>query len=338
MREYGKIAILEKSEEEEASGDYGFDEKVIEPLRSLRPKEKDFHDLYPLAEIDEDLGRAKKIQRGEYQKKPKMAVVLEYCLMEGIASWNWLGPEAEVVPASEYDDVGNKIDFIICFPRENGPSIKLAVDVTTSGEIEVLRYKIRTTAQELKNGNLAKTKYFSRSEDPQEPRGKVRLPKVIIGTDQFNTNLLFKDFCEVLKAKKEKGERLAGESIQFELLRQIKKQLCYFLEIASRKLVDYAKDRSPKQFYESLIRLEEMQDLSKEIKSYELDEFLAYLKDNEPKLRELDPYLANNIFSYLEVILEIDKIAKEKRLPTQAPEALSITEKELEMTNGKLLV
>lgn len=336
MREIG--TFLEMEEDKDSGNDF-FNETVVESWEALRQKEQDFSDTYSLKQIEENLEYVRK-REGVYSRRPKEAVRLEYCLMEGIGSWDWLGPEAEVVPASRYDDVIGGIDFIICFPREGRASIKLSIDVTTSEDIEVLREKVRTIGANLKRGSLAEAKYFSRSEDSQEPKGRTRLPKVVIGTDRENTNLLFAKFCEALKAKKEKGERLVGEPIQFELLRQIKKQLSYFLEIAVRKFVNFTKNKNheDKELANLLLPLEAMQDLSKEILSPELANLLSYLEKNQEELFRLDSHLAENIFSHFEVMQAIDEVLKEKELPTQAPEALSITEEELEMLNGKVAV
>lgn len=264
----------------ETTGDEVFDEEIASQWKSLRVKENNFGDVYPADELEQDAQRKQRAIESFDDKEVEIARGLHTAIMEGISQYNWLGPNADIVFSSEYDDYFNGTDFVICFvPKdEHAISVKIGVDVTTSGSRLVLKKKLERILLSLeRQGSLGRVKYFEYADavSSQEPRGTIEFPKVILGTDAANTHQLMSSFSEAFVKKGPEGrqarEQLGKECIQYELLEEIMAQLCLQLESTLKTYESLPEEQCPESVNQLLNWIDDWYDqeqagiLSKEL-------------------------------------------------------------------------
>lgn len=231
----------------EKTGDDEFNEHIATQWKGLQIKEANFGDIYDVEELEADQKKKQGIRESFEDKEPEIARGLHMSIMQGIDQYDWLGPDANVVFTSEYDDVINGTDFVVCFTQDNSESIKIAIDVTTSASREVLKKKITRIIKQLQStGHMKSLKYFEYvdADFENEPRGSVAMPRIILGTDAYNARKLMKSFSTAIAQKgvdgKKAREELGKEHIQYELLNEMMAQLCLQLE-ASVDVYKYRK-------------------------------------------------------------------------------------------------
>ncbi|HXF44009.1 MAG TPA: hypothetical protein VNK70_00885 [Candidatus Paceibacterota bacterium] len=144
-------------------------------------KERDFTDLYGEVNVERDLEEIKRIESSpDYEKPSKTATILEAIIHEQAELSDWLGPDAKTVKTAHYDDVKNGVDEIVEFATEPGKISRLAlgIDVTFN---PIIDKKLGKIISRIRNGELAKVKYFQSSS----LRGELRqIPEVVVGADQ----------------------------------------------------------------------------------------------------------------------------------------------------------
>lgn len=111
-----------------------------------------------------------------------LAKVFEALVIDQIAQSEWFGKEVEIIKASDFDDIVNKVDAIVGI--QTGPMtashIALAVDITTQ---TTSQKKFDQIVSEIKRGNLTKVKYFV-SEILHFKGTMENIPRVVIGADK----------------------------------------------------------------------------------------------------------------------------------------------------------
>jgi len=178
MRLNAEEKIIERiSRQRGESNNPLFVEKIQVEWDKLRPKTKDFSDIYAQQEMladKEEIGEIKE----SFVLKGETAIVGEYVIMEGIYESQWLTEEVEVIPTNEFDDIKHGVDFVLRFEEQAGKYLYLGVDVTTSIDRAVIEDKRNKILNFLRQGELGKLKYF---EDPvAEIKGSIELPRVAI--------------------------------------------------------------------------------------------------------------------------------------------------------------
>lgn len=171
----------------------------------------------------------------EYDKKTAEASAAEYMVLEGIYEGYWLGgnpeekpedaPEVYAVPTSEYDDIKNGVDVVVAIKRKREEWMYLGIDVTTSQIDKEIEAKLNRTYRQTKRGQLAKVEYYYSPNSEEEPRGKIELPRVVVGLEKSALAGLAKDFLN-------NKTKIPKHEIQLELIQEIIDQLTVIIEIA----------------------------------------------------------------------------------------------------------
>jgi hypothetical protein len=179
---------------------------------------------------------------GEAQKARSQ--IFEAMIEDQIMSSDWMGPEANVIVPSEYDDYVNSVDTIIEFDRPGQIShLSLGVDITNSSES--VDEKFAKIKKSIEQGNLSVVEYFKSAH----LTGKLdKVPRVIIGADT-KTRMEVMELILQYKALKENSSnsparheefkkvrgKLESHPLQFKILYLIQAQLEAFSAYA-RKL------------------------------------------------------------------------------------------------------
>ena len=132
------------SEEKLSSAEEKVSEEYFPEYQSEEPKMDDFSDIYSREKIEDDKNELAEIKKKHQYEKTERSIILETVLTKHIEQSNWIGENCYVVQTSKYDDVINHTDLIVEFEREkNDEATRLAIDVTTSEDREVLDKKIK---------------------------------------------------------------------------------------------------------------------------------------------------------------------------------------------------
>lgn len=189
---YASISEVEKAIDRERGWGYTddpeFSQKVIFPLKQLRPKYGQFARQYADIERQRDRNFVEQIKNSaEFRReKSSESVGLEYCFMEGIKVHGWFGDEVEgTMPTIEYDDVANGVDFVVYFyDDKEGKFLPLAVDATTSTDLRVFQKKFKKIQDSLNRNFLTTVKY---AEDPDGEKNKAFMPRIVLGANAETT-------------------------------------------------------------------------------------------------------------------------------------------------------
>lgn len=169
---------------------------AVEKLEQDRVKTSDFIGLYKdQVEDDESYVTKRKSQfeasaTPEKKRNKKLSIILEAIINEQIELSDWLGPEAESMAATDYDDIKNGVDSIVEF-KEGDLSVRhmaLAIDASYSTELSDKLGKIKG---EIEKGLLTEVKYFH--SDHLDFRGRLeKVPRVVVGAESDRlTSLIF---------------------------------------------------------------------------------------------------------------------------------------------------
>ena len=168
----------------------------------------------------------------EAREDKKMATIMEVIINEQVELNDWLGPNAETVISSRYDDIANGVDGIIRLQREGEGDIDLclAVDVTFSSDSTHIRGKFNKIFENIEKGELTEIKYFTvpNPEDVHEYeyKGSVKMPRVVIGIERQIVEKLGD-----LWFKKNRKE-LGGHPVQHVIAKEILDQLAVYDQYA----------------------------------------------------------------------------------------------------------
>ncbi len=306
-----------KRSQEHSSGSEEFDSEIIRPWEGLRPKLAEYSDVYGYDTTTEDLEFVRE-RHTQWRAKPRTSMRLEYALMDGMYSRNWLGERTQIFPASEFDDVANGIDMVLRLESEDGKVIFLGIDVTTSEDSGILEEKIIRTYEALQRGQTAKVKYFTSEDDGIH--GLVRLPRVVIGTNHESTERIFQAFVAGLENHAAMGA-VDEDPLQYALINQMKKQLALDTEAALEGFLKAAKriraggGKYSAEYLEALTPLlttVQGMELESELSSPAWKTLLQELEAYRGAMEQDNKYLAEGVFMHLTAIEELEAIAKEK--------------------------
>lgn len=238
--------------------------KLLVPEHKRRAiKIEDFADLYSADVIAQDQALVKRkvdsMERGRQEDRTRLIAkqrgdIFEAVVASQIAESDWMGPSADVIVPSTYDDVENKVDGIVEFEREEGGNshLALAVDVTESPKS--MDEKFAAIKGSIENGQLSKIKYFRSKNFRGELSG---IPRVVVGADVATVKEISDLIVRFKRLQKTIGENRGKETnaataehsskefarvrkevaehpLQDILLVEIQKQLSSFREYAHR--------------------------------------------------------------------------------------------------------
>jgi len=164
--------------------------KVLVPKNENKAIQLDeFADLYDPEVITKDKAYVENLEGkfsadGAPEASKKFGKLFEAIINDQIENSDLMGPNADVIVPSRFDDIANGIDSIVRFKEQKGATshLALAIDVTRShAEIEKKFSRIRSS---IEDGNLSRVKYF-RSKNF---RGELKpVARVVIGADHVVT-------------------------------------------------------------------------------------------------------------------------------------------------------
>jgi len=195
---------------------------------------EDFADLYGAENVKQDIEYVKKMENifkneslPETKEMKKLATTLEAIIYEQAELNNWLGPDAETIKTSQYDDIKNKVDSVVEFYKEEdytSSHLALAIDETFSFNINE---KFNRIKKEIEKGELTQIKYFV--SEKMNLRGELnKLPRVVIGTNAKTIQIIGELWLE------KKQKELAKHPIQFLLLEEMLLQIKTFKDYAQK--------------------------------------------------------------------------------------------------------
>lgn len=200
------------------------------------PTLDDFSDVYPPEKIKEDKEKLDEIKKTkQFISKTKRSEILEAILAKQIEQANWLGENCHTSQTAEYDDIVHHTDLVAEF-REDKEIIRLAIDVTTTENREILNKKIGFIEKDIKSGQLTTLDYYSFKEAEPHYKGAIKeIPRVIIGTDKKGVKDLSELTERIIRKEEESNIELANDHVQIEFLEQIKGQLEYFIKYTKKE-------------------------------------------------------------------------------------------------------
>lgn len=159
---------------------------------------------------------------------------------------DWLGPNANLVRTTEYDDIVNGIDAVVEFDTNSDKPerMALAVDASMSPDFHVIAEKIRKNANRVLGiEDHAKVKYFE-SQITNRKESLNDMVPVVIGVDADNLAELLGKFSSLIKLQNIRGksdlerslirktkEELANHPAQKIFLEEIRLQLEWYLKL-----------------------------------------------------------------------------------------------------------
>jgi hypothetical protein len=157
-----------------------------------------------------------------------LAKMFEALVIDQIAKSEWFGKNTEIMKASDYDDIVNKVDAIVGI--QNGPMsashLALAVDITTQ---TTSQKKFDQIVAEIQKGKLTEVKYFI--SDILHFKGTMKnIPRVVIGADKKTIMDAVDKWIEDKDPANK--EALKNHIMQAIILEEIRIQLEKFAEFA----------------------------------------------------------------------------------------------------------
>lgn len=199
------------------------EDRVYDEMRKRRepePKEEDFIDTFPRAEIKNDIELVQRIEKN-HTLHTERGEILEETLLQQIYHSCWLGDNCETVRTTKFDDYTHHTDFVIEWDTDD--KIRLAVDTTVTNDTEVIEKKVIKIQNELNEKRGTTIKYFQSNltwEDNPE-KGRIEdIPSVIIAFDYENLQKM----CEIMAGPGGK-EKLGKTSLQIYILEDFINQL-----------------------------------------------------------------------------------------------------------------
>ncbi|MFZ2253060.1 MAG: hypothetical protein WAW13_02685 [Minisyncoccia bacterium] len=203
-------------------------ERVRKILENGSLDPKNFIDLYGESNVARDLQTVTRLKAGfERDEAKHMAEVLEAIIYEQITQSEWLGPNAETIRPSEYDDFVNGVDLIVEFDdTESSRHLALGVDITFGSD--TMRKKFTRIRNEIHEDKLAEVKYF----ESHGFKGSLKqLPRVVIGVE-IDTIVELAGLW-IHGSKKELATHFIKNIISEEIERQLRTFLAYARSINS---------------------------------------------------------------------------------------------------------
>lgn len=207
---------------EYTTGDAGFDEQIAEKWNHWRPEEMSFVESYSKEEIQKDLGEIKRIENSPSYKKERspVSVMAEIAITQGVND-GLLGPEISASITSRYDDVKLGADMVVAMPNPDstGKDLVFCLDVTVSGNKEILDKKLSSEFIRLRKEKRTQLKYYKGVKEP--------INRYIVGIPPEQV----KELADILMRRKDnpEGNDLIKKELAEELINQARWQAAYVL-------------------------------------------------------------------------------------------------------------
>lgn len=220
-----------------------FKKKIINQWDDLRPKERDFKDVYPAKEIEDDIKEYMKIKRNpDYRNKTVGAIVAEYALPQMIDTEQILGDKTFISISSEYDDHCRHVDFIVRYPaNEEGKELYMGVDVKTirGGQPNSkINDAIQAIVSNARFHKMTTVKYFIDPADQTMTHVEVPLIVIVFDSDEI---VKYQEILAVLDKKRSSSQRNLLKIFQKEIIDKMKGN-CEYMSEAVEKLMIQSKD------------------------------------------------------------------------------------------------
>lgn len=190
-----------------------------------------FIDLYGEKNVSRDLNHIQELKEKFEHSSDKTAKVFETIVYQHIELSEWLGPNAETIKTSEFDDIENGVDLIVEFTTDNFKKhLALGIDVTFGSHI--LEKKINRIKEEIDADTLTEVKYYE-SHDFKDSLKNA--PRVIVGVEKDTVVALAALWMRNQNA--ELGKHFAREIIIKEITLQLQTFLAYAKSVGSEKAV-----------------------------------------------------------------------------------------------------
>lgn len=188
----------------------------------------DFTELYGAENIERDLARVEKKEKGFTPDAQKVyAEVLEAILYEQIGHGEWFGQRASAIKTSTYDDYINGSDIILELEEVTRTlsHLSLSVDVTFGTTTEEKKFAM--IKKHIDNETLGEIKYFHSERGGFQ--GKLsKVPQVVIGVEKELLIKLSALWADKHGRKEENNEVLATHPVQRLIMSEILLQLQTF--------------------------------------------------------------------------------------------------------------
>jgi hypothetical protein len=189
--------------------------KVLVPENEKRAIQLDeFADLYDPEIIKRDKAYVQNLEGkfnadGTPESSKKFGKLFEAIINNQIENSDLMGPRADVIVPSRFDDIANGVDSIVRFKEEKGATshLALAIDVTRSrAEIENKFSRIRSS---IEDGKLSRIKYFK----SKNFRGELKpVARVVIGADHAVTEDISDLILSFMRMKKTIAEHRRAQN------------------------------------------------------------------------------------------------------------------------------
>lgn len=203
--------------------------RAMEVLKDSTIQLDEFSELYGADVIQRDKAEVERIKKTfEPHDRNKFAAdILEGILCKEAELSDWLGPYAQTLKTSEYDDIKNGVDMVVEFnlPQQARSHLALGVDATFG--TRTIQKKFERIKREIEEGELARIKYF-RSQNGGFMGQLSNIPRVVTGIDREHLLELAGTWNQ--NRKKE----LAVHPAQRLVLTQMNEQLRTFRDYAER--------------------------------------------------------------------------------------------------------
>ncbi|HUO75840.1 MAG TPA: hypothetical protein VMU12_02935 [Candidatus Paceibacterota bacterium] len=191
----------------------------------------EFTGTYPAQKIEADLAEVHRLQRAYeagdtmLERKNRLyTLVLELIVCDCANEWF---PDCTIWRSYSFDDYKRQTDLFMDVPDAQGMPHTLALDVTSSRE--AASRKIDESLEEFRSGRLHDVDYFASDTDPDRPRGRQFMPRMVVGAAYASIASLARLYGTWMRAgersKDEAMERIRnhelGGQLYTELLRQL---------------------------------------------------------------------------------------------------------------------
>lgn len=199
-------------------------EDAVDPLR--------FVNLYGKENVTRDLRKVEEIKTHfETDESKRAAEIFEAIMHQHVELSNWLGPHAETIRASEFDDIINGIDLIVEF-NENDSTRHLALGIDVTFGSYSMQKKFDRIKSEIHADKLATVKYF---EAHGFQGSLIQTPRVVIGVDIAKVIALAGLWER--KENKALSTHIAKDIIADEIERQLRTFLLYAQNVNAENAV-----------------------------------------------------------------------------------------------------
>lgn len=232
--------IEQKTPYESLSGDEitlheTYENRLRSSFGKLRTSEDDFKDIYDSHnDIAADKKKVKEIETDWEDSHQRAEFLTQFVAVEGSRHGAGFFGNAEITPASKYDDTINNTDLVVEIQQADGKNIIFGIDVTTSSGA-ALDKKTARQEQKLLSGELSSIKYYQSPFIKQKRGMLANLPVVLVGVSREN---LQGNAYEMNKASKNpqgmKGHPL-GNLFRQEVLSQLDGQIQFMEQAMPRR-------------------------------------------------------------------------------------------------------